>query len=88
MVSLRRRALNEPIRITSKRHGYFPKSFTWRGKRHTVEAVEQCWTVSQPRWSGEAKRHCFSLRTEKARFVVYQDLQRDKWFLERILRRN
>lgn len=87
MASLRRSVLNEPIRITSKQHGYFPKSFTWRGKRHAVEAVEQCWTVSRQRWSGEAGRHCFRVRTAEARYVVYQDLSRNQWYLERVLKR-
>jgi len=86
MASLRRSSLNEPIRITAKQHGYFPKSFTWRGKRHAVEAVEQCWTISQRRWTGEARKHCFRVRTTDGRFVVYQDLSRDKWYLERVLK--
>jgi len=42
--------IHEPIDMTSKDHGYFPKAFFWRGHRYVVDAVEQCWTVARRRW--------------------------------------
>lgn len=79
--------INEPISIMAKDHGYFPKSFMWRGKRHSVNAVEQCWTVTRRDWLGRVERHCFRVRTGEATLVVYHDLPRNAWYLERIVGR-
>jgi|RifCSP16_2_1023846.scaffolds.fasta_scaffold801924_1 hypothetical protein len=77
--------INEPINITAKDHGYFPKSFLWRGRRHRVEAVEQCWTVAKRDWLGRVEKHCFRVRTDESTFVVYHDLSRNAWYIERAL---
>ncbi|MBI3177867.1 MAG: hypothetical protein HY872_14300 [Chloroflexi bacterium] len=76
---------NEPIRVTAKDHGYFPKSFLWRGRRHTVSAVEQCWTVARRDWMGRVERHCFRVRTGESTFVLYNDLARNAWYVERVV---
>jgi hypothetical protein len=72
----------ESINVTAKDHGYFPKTFTWRGRRHLVDAVEQCWTVAEHDWMRRALKHCFRVRTEEATYVVSHDLKRNKWFVE------
>ena len=76
----------EPINMTAKEHGYFPKSFLWRGRRHAVKAVEQCWTVSRRDWLRRVERHCFRVRTSDSTFVVYHDLARNAWYLERAMK--
>jgi len=55
--------------MRERRHGYFPKTFVWRGQRYDVYAVERCWTVSRPplfppHWGGGkgVERHCFRVR--------------------------
>lgn len=58
----RRRRGAEPIEMRERRHGYFPKSFTWRGRRYDVYAVERCWTVSRRSLGGRVERHCFRVR--------------------------
>ncbi len=63
--------IHEPIDMTAKDHGYFPKSFLWRGRRYTVDAVEQCWTVARRHWMGRIERHGFKVRTRKATYVLY-----------------
>jgi hypothetical protein len=73
----------ETIDVTAKEHGYFPKTFTWRGRRHAVSAVEQCWTVAEQDWMRRALRYCFRVRTDDATYVVSHDLKRNRWYLEK-----
>ena len=87
MASQRIRALHEPISVTSKEHGYFPKAFIWRGRRHAVQAVEQCWTISRRHWLGRVEQHCFRVRTDEATYVLSQDLSRDVWQIDRVVNR-
>ena len=77
--------IGEPIAVTSKQHGYFPKSFVWRGKRHAVQAVEACSTVTRRSLFGDVQRHLFRVRTSEATYELSQDLRRDLWQLERML---
>ena len=74
--------INEPIAITAKEHGFFPKAFVWRGQRMAVQAVEQCWTISRRRWLGRVEQHCFRVRTAEGTYVVSQDLARDTWQID------
>ena len=78
--------IGEPIAVTSKQHGYFPKSFVWRGKRHAVQAVEACSTVTRRSLFGDVQRHLFRVRTSEATYELSQELRRDFWQLERVLR--
>ncbi len=73
---------HDPIRVTAKEHGYFPKSFVWRGQRHDVQAVERCWTI-QGRTLGRIEQHCFRVRCEDGTYQLVQDLKRNAWFIER-----
>jgi len=78
-----RRGGAEPIQMRSRRHGYFPQLFVWRGKRYHVDAVERCWTVSRRSRGGQVERHCFRVRCLEGTFEVYQDLRHNTWHLKR-----
>lgn len=88
----RRRRGAEPIEMRERRHGYFPKSFTWRGRRYDVYAVERCWTVSRRSLGGRVERHCFRVRCSfgsardrqdrrEGTFEVYQDVRHNTWHI-------
>ena len=74
----RRRVQGEKIKMESKRFGYFPQAFTWRGRRYNVHAVERCWTISR-RWLWEVERHCFRVRCAEGDFELYQDVKKNTW---------
>ncbi len=94
-----RRRGAEPIEMRERRHGYFPKTFVWHGRRYEVYAVERCWTVSRPslfppHWGGRQGRveqhHfrvcCFfgSARDRReGTFEVYQDVRHNTWHMQR-----
>ena len=80
-----RRTRGEAIRMRSRRFGYFPQSFVWRGRSYEVHAVEQCWTVSR-RWLWEVERHCFRVRCAEGKFELYQDAKSNTWHVERFER--
>jgi hypothetical protein len=75
----------EPIEMRERRHGYFPKTFVWRGQRYDVCAVERCWTVS--RRGGRVEQHRFQVRCSfgpppnrrEGTFEVYQDARHNTW---------
>jgi hypothetical protein len=82
----RRTPGGEPIRVTALQHGYFPQTFIWRGRRHTVEAVERCWTLAGPRWFGRPariERHCFRVRCAEGRYDLVQEIGSNAWTLQR-----
>jgi hypothetical protein len=81
----RRRSKGEAIHMRSKRFGYFPESFVWRGRQYTVHAVERCWTVSR-RWLWEVERHCFRVRCPEGNFELYQDVKNNSWHVDRFER--
>ena len=89
------------IQMDKKRFGYFPQRFTWRGRRYDVHAVERCWTVSRKRLGNKVERLCFRVRCATANgrggwsgrvilegtFDLYQDLNTNTWYLEKIVSR-
>jgi hypothetical protein len=79
--------INEPIAVTAGESGYFPKAFIWRGQRHAVEAVEQCWTTTHRHWLGRIAQHRFRVRTAEATYVLSQDLAQNMWRLDRVVSR-
>jgi hypothetical protein len=83
----RTRLLNEPVVVQSKRFGFFPQVFVWRGRRLDVSAVEACETEVRRDWQGRVERHRFRVRTEGAVFELAQDPARDTWKLERMWKR-
>ena len=78
------RRIGEPVVVSSKQNGLFPKAFVWRGRRHDVRAVESCRTEVRRDWKGRVERHRFRVRTEGATYELTQDLARDTWELERV----
>lgn len=78
----RQRGDGEAIDMRSRRHGYFPELFVWRGRRYHVDAVERCWTVSRRKLSGRVERHCFRVRCRQGTFDLYQDLRYDTWHMQ------
>ena len=78
----RRRPHGESIRMESKRFGYFPQCFIWRGRRYDVHTVERCWTISR-RWLWEVERHCFRVRCVEGTFELRHDLGRGTWHVDR-----
>lgn len=79
--------IDEAIAVPTLHHGFFPKAFVWRGRRHDVSAVEDCRTEVRRDWRGLAERHHFRVRSEGAVFELMQDLARDTWQLERMWER-
>ncbi len=79
----KRRRGAEAIEVRERRHGYFPKSFVWRGRRYEVYAVERCWTVSRRNGGNGVERHCFRVRCPEGVFEVYQDVRHNTWHLQR-----
>jgi len=80
------RNLNEPVVVPSKRYGFFPQVFVWRGRRHDVCAVEACRTEVRRDWRGRVECHRFRVRTDSAVFELIQDPSHDTWKLEKIWR--
>ncbi len=76
--------IQEAVMVPAMQHGFFPKAFVWRGKRHDVRSVESCRTEVRRDWLGRAERHRFRVRTENAIFELIQDLRRDTWQLESV----
>ena len=79
---LRRRG-HEAIDMRSRRFGYFPRLFVWRGHEYNVEAVERCWTTSTRRNGGQMERHYFQVRCAEGTFSLYQDLRHNTWHIAR-----
>jgi hypothetical protein len=93
---------HEKINMEKKRFGYFPKRFTWRGRRYDVHAVEHSWTISRKRLGNKVDRHCFRVRCAavngrgdrlgravlEGTFVVYQDLNTNTWHMEKVVLRS
>jgi len=80
----RARSLNEPVVVPTKRFGFFPQVFVWRGQRLDVRAVEACLTEVRHDWRGEVERHRFRVRTADAVFELIQDPARDTWKVEKM----
>jgi hypothetical protein len=90
---------DEKIKMDTKRFGYFPQRFTWRGRRYYVQAVERTWTVTRKRLGNKVARHCFRVRCAAVKgqgssrnralsegtLIVYQDLNSGTWYLEKVV---
>lgn len=81
----------ERIEMLKRRHGYFPQTFLWRGRRYDISMVQRCWTITRRGLYGKVERHYFRVlaRTaaergkRRATFEIYQDLHDSTWYLER-----
>ncbi len=81
--TLSRRRGGEAIDMRSRRFGYFPRVFVWRGHEFNVEAVERCWTTGSRREGGRMERHYFQVRCAEGTFNLYQDLRHNTWHIAR-----
>lgn len=73
----------EPIDVRERKHGYFPKTFIWRGHRYHIYAVERCWTVSRRSRGGQVEQHRFRVRCREGTFELYQDVRHNTWHMQR-----
>ena len=71
----------EAIDMRSRRFGYFPRTFVWRGREFQVEAVERCWTTASRRNGGQMDRHYFQVRCAEGTYNVFQDLRHNTWHI-------
>jgi hypothetical protein len=71
----------EAIDMRSRRFGYFPRTFVWRGSEFRVEAVERCWTTASKVLGGKMDRHFFRVRCAEGTYDVYQDLRHNTWHI-------
>ena len=71
----------EAIDMRSRRFGYFPRVFVWRGREFQVEAVERCWTTVSRRNGGQMDRHYFQVRCAEGTYNIYQDLRHNTWHI-------
>ena len=78
-----RRGSAEAIDMRSRRFGYFPRTFVWRGREYSVEAVERCWTTGSRRNGGRMDRHYFQVRCAEGTFDLFQDLVHNTWHIAR-----
>jgi hypothetical protein len=82
---------DDVIDMLERRHGYFPKVFSWRGRRYDVYAVERCWTIARRSLRGQVERYFFRVRARprtggiegEETFEIYQDLQDSSWHMHR-----
>jgi hypothetical protein len=73
----------EPIRVESDSSGR-PIYFTWQGRRHRIERIQQRWQVETDWWSDEGHiwRDCLAVTTADGLLcVLYQDLLNEGWYL-------
>ena len=71
----------EAIEMRSRRFGYFPRTFVWRGHEYQVEAVERCWTTASRHNGGQLDRHYFQVRCADGTYSVFQDLRHNTWHI-------
>ena len=76
----------EAIDMQSRRFGYFPRTFMWRGHRYDVYAVERCWTTGTRQWGGRVQRHYFRVRCAEGTFELFQNLTHNTWHVARFER--
>jgi hypothetical protein len=76
---------DEPVRVTSLRHSFFPDLFCWRGRCYEVQSVVHCWTTSRKRRGQRIGRRYFRLLCADTTFDLFQDLEHGTWHLRRAL---
>ncbi|MCP4538039.1 MAG: hypothetical protein GY832_12925 [Chloroflexi bacterium] len=79
----RRRRGAESIDMRERKHGYFPKTFVWRGHKYRVRAVERCWTISRRGRGGRVEQHRFRVCCREGTFEVYQNVRHNTWHMQR-----
>jgi hypothetical protein len=69
----------ETIQMLERRFNWFPAKFSWQGRVYTVDAVNECKTVTD-RWS-EGGMHHFWVRSAGRRFHLCEVWPRSRWIL-------
>lgn len=67
--------------------GEQPVCFTWRDHTHRLAQVQQRWRVDTDWWSaeGRVRRAYWAVTTTSGLLcVIYQDLERNVWFLAKV----
>ena len=77
--ALVRHPKSEAVEMRSRRWGYFPRTFLWRGVEHQVEAVERVWTTQR---GGQMYRHYFQVRCSDGSHTLYQDVASNTWLIQ------
>jgi hypothetical protein len=76
----------EHVRVSQPPNGAAPQSFTWRGQRHWVQAVEISGMSSRKQNVGMAEQVIYQLRTATGmRCTLAHDRVQGVWRLESIL---
>jgi hypothetical protein len=71
----------EPIGV--ELDGEQPRAFTWRRRRHCINAVLKRWVVRADWWRQEISRQYYQVECEdRGIYEIYRE--RDRWFLERL----
>lgn len=73
---------DEAVEMMGLRHRFLPELFRWRGRHHSVESVERCWTVSRGR---RRQNRFFRVQCREGAFELYQDLVAGTWHLRRAM---
>jgi len=62
-----------------------PDSFTWQGRKHSVDRVARQWSVDEEWWRKRIWREYFKLATQSRMLVIiYRDLISGQWYLQRL----
>jgi hypothetical protein len=76
----------ERVNVLQQSEGSMPQSFTWRGQRHWVQAVETSKVSSRKQNVGMAEQVLYQLRTATGmRCTLAYDPGQGVWRLERIM---
>lgn len=76
----------ERVRVWQQSEGSIPQSFTWRGQRHWIQAVETSKISSRKQNMGVAEQVVYQLRTATGmRCTLAHDPVQGIWRLERIM---
>jgi hypothetical protein len=73
----------EPVEMIRRRYGYFPEVFRWRGRRFTLDTVEDSWLAPHRPWQRTPARRFFRASGGDGEFELYQDLRAGTWHLHR-----
>ena len=74
----------EAVLVESKRYGFAPQRFLWRGRRHQVQEVLRCWTETRGAGSARVERRWFRVRCEDQVLDIAQDLLSSAWSIEQV----
>jgi hypothetical protein len=78
----------ELIHVESRIGELLPRSFRWRGERHSVRQVESTSPASSIRRAGTADETVLAIRTSSGlRCILKHDLKTDTWRMMQVVTR-